>query len=193
MAINRGRNIRRAERGGEDGQQREPGEREPRYAPPHETGLMEADQLAGGAVLLVRVLGLLLWLVTLVGTYVPLVGGWKTFAAAPWPPNQVAAGLALAMQAALSWAQWSFKARAVLWWRARDRPGYAAVAAQTSLGWWAAYVIALLISAGFSAYTYGQWAEPVLSALGPWWAGLIIVGIGAIVVDMLPEWIFIRG
>jgi hypothetical protein len=187
MAINRGRNIRRAERNDEDK------EREPRFAMPHETGVVEAEHLAGGAVLLVRVLGVGLWLVTLIGTYVPFVGGWAAFVAAPWPPSQMAAGIALAMQTALSWAQWSFKARAVLWWRARDRPGYAAVAAQTSLGWWAAYAIALLISAGFSAYTYGQWAAPVLESVGPWWAGLIIVGIGAIVVDMLPEWIFIRG
>jgi hypothetical protein len=160
------------------------------WAKPHETGLVEAHQIADGAIWIVWILGAGLWAATLFGTYVPYAGGWPAFIKAPWPPIPAAAWLALGTQIALSWAQWTFKARAMLWWRQRKDFGFVAV--QASLGWWASYALVLLISAGFSAYTYSQWAAPVLKGIEAPWAGLLIVGIGAIVVDMLPEWIFIR-
>lgn len=158
--------------------------------PGHETGVMEAETVAGGAIWVVRLLSVGLMAMTLLGTYVPFAGGWAAFVAAPWPPRPVAAGLAVATQAALTIAQWSFKAQAVRWWRRRARYGEAAL--RSSALWWGGYVLALLISAGLSGYTYGMWVGPALARLGPTWAGLIIVGIGAIIVDMVPEWVLIR-
>lgn len=171
-------------------QSHDPNDVRRRQLPPNETGMFEAMQLAGGAVWIVRLLGLVLWLASLFGTYVPLAGGWEGVTAKPWPPAPAAFGIALALQVCFSWAQWTFKARALAWWRSRDRwEGYAV---QASVSWWLAYTGALLISAGFSAYTYGLWAQPALEAMGPVWAGLIVVGIAAIVADMLPEWIYVR-
>lgn len=168
----------------------EPEAPKPRQLPPNETGMVEAMQLAGGAVWMVRLLGLVLWLASLFGTYVPLAGGWEVVTKQLWPPAPVALGIAVALQVAFSWAQWTFKARALAWWRSRERWG--AYAVQAAASWWIAYAGALLISAGFSAYTYGLWAWPALEAMGPVWAGLLIVGVAAIVADMLPEWIYVR-
>jgi hypothetical protein len=163
----------------------------PHYAPPRDTGMVEAETVARGAIPLVRLTALLLWFSSLFGTYVPFVGGWAAFTAQPWPPSLLALGGAALLQAAFTWAQWSFKARAVLWWRAQQR--YGGIAARASAGWWLAYAIALVISAGFSTVTYGQWLTPALAALGgPWWAGWIVVGIAAILADMLPEWVIMR-
>lgn len=161
------------------------------YAPPHETGIVEAESVAHGAVLLVRLVALLLWLASLLGTYVPLAGGWEPVLKTPWPPALIPACIAGALQLAFTWAQWSFKSRAVLWWRAQSRFG--SVAAQASVGWWMAYLVALLLSALFSIVTYGQWIAPMLTGFGPPTLGWIVVGIAAILADMLPEWIIVRG
>lgn len=160
------------------------------YAPPHETGMVEAEHVAHGAIPLVRAVAVLLWIASLIGTYVPLAGGWDPVLAQPWPPALIAASVAGLLQVAFSWAQWSFKSRAVLWWRAQDRFG--SIAAQASVGWWLAYSVALLLSAGFSIATYGQWIAPLFNQIGPPLLGWIVVAIAAILADMLPEWIMVR-
>jgi hypothetical protein len=160
------------------------------WAKPHETGVIEVDLVARSAVPLVQLIAVVLWVLSLIGTYVPFAGGWDVVLVKLWPPLSAALWLALGTQIPLSLGQWAFKSRAILWWRNRDR--YGVIAVQTSLGWWAAYAVALVLSAAFSAVTYGQWIVPLLTGLGPAWAAWIIIGIAAILGDMLPEWIMIR-
>lgn len=129
-----------------------------------------------GAIVLLWILAILLWLASTFGNFVQFVGGWDYV----WPLNDYTGkgvGYALAYQAIFTIAQWGFKAKR----------------------WWVLYTIALLASAIPSFMTYNAWANSWLVARVPsaptdvaaLLAGALIFVI-AVLVDLIPEWVLVE-
>jgi len=129
-----------------------------------------------GAIVMLWVLAILLWLASTFGNFVQFVGGW----AYTWPLNaNTDKGVlyALVYQGIFTIAQWGFKAKR----------------------WWVLYLVALLASAIPSFVTYNAWANGWLVARVPTapadvvalLAGLLIFLI-AVLVDLIPEWVLVE-
>lgn len=130
-----------------------------------------------GAVILLWVTAILLWLLSTFGNFVQFVGGWTN----AWPLNSATlSGVAFALlyQGIFTLAQWGFKAKR----------------------WWMLYVIALLASAVPSFLTYNSWAngwivrqvgERVPPDAASLLAGLFLFVV-AVLVDLIPEWVLVE-
>jgi hypothetical protein len=130
-----------------------------------------------GAIVILWVLAILLWLASTFGNFVQFVGGWG----AVWPPGeQTSKGIvyALIYQAIFTVAQWGFKAKR----------------------WWMLYTVALLASAVPSFLTYNAWANSWLVArvgqtapadIAALLASVFLFVI-AVVVDLIPEWVLVE-
>ena len=131
-----------------------------------------------GAVILLWVLAIILWLASGFGNFVQFVGGW----ALVWPLNDKTAGgvfYALIYQAIFTLAQWGFKAKR----------------------WWLLYGIALLASAIPSFLTYNSWwINPwIVARLGPsvpftfaWAIASAVIFVATVVNDLIPEWVLVE-
>lgn len=130
-----------------------------------------------GAIVLLWIMAIVLWLASTFGNFVQFVGGWEYV----WPLNGATVkGIAYALlyQGMMTIAQWGFKAKR----------------------WWFVYSIALLASAIPSFITYNSWANGWLVAhvarsapadVAALLASLAIL-ITAIVVDLIPEWVLVE-
>ena len=131
-----------------------------------------------GAVILLWIMAILLWLASTFGNFVQFVGGWGL----AWPLNEkTASGVlyALIYQTVFTLAQWGFKAKR----------------------WWLLYSIALLGSAVPSFLTYNSWwINPwIVARLGPsmpfmlaWSVASTIIFIATVVNDLIPEWVLVE-
>ena len=122
---------------------------EPKLRPParpRTPHVIPAHVVETGAIMLLWVIAVLLWIASTFGNFVQFVGGW----ALVWPLNaHTAAGIlyALLYQGIVTIAQWGFKAKR----------------------WWPLYILALLASALPSFVTYNSWwINPwIVARLGP--------------------------
>lgn len=131
-----------------------------------------------GAVVMLWVVAVALWLASAFGNFVQFVGGW----AFVWPLNEhTAAGVlyALIYQGIATVAQWGFKAKR----------------------WWGLYVFALLASAIPSFMTYNSWwINPwIVARLGSsvpfmlaWSIASAIIFITTVINDLIPEWVLVE-
>lgn len=141
------------------------------------TKVIPAHSVETGAVVMLWLLAIALWLLSTFGNFVQFIGGWEY----AWPTNQYtgkAVLYALTYQAIFTLAQWGFKAKR----------------------WWFLYGVALLASAIPSFLTYNAWANdwivahagasvpPDVAAL---LTGLLLLVV-AIVVDLIPEWVLVE-
>lgn len=154
------------------------------------TGVLDDESLAQSWPLLIRLLSFALLLMTLFGSLVPILGGWavvKTLIVWPLvltPAHWVRIGVAIIFQILVSWGQYAAKSAALQAWAERDVPSAA--------GRWLFYLLALLVSATPSAYTYGTWVQLALAQLGPLWLGWTLIAGGCMIIDIIPEWVLIR-
>lgn len=130
-----------------------------------------------GAVILLWIMAILLWLFSTFGNFVQFVGGWSYV----WPLNSATLPgvvYALIYQGIFTLAQWGFKAKR----------------------WWMLYGIALLASAIPSFLTYNSWANGWIVArvdgrvppdAATLLAGLFLFVV-AILVDLIPEWVLVE-
>lgn len=141
------------------------------------TKVIPGHSVETGAVVMLWMLAILLWLLSTFGNFVQFVGGWDLV----WPMNQHtgrAVLYALAYQAIFTLAQWGFKAKR----------------------WWFLYGVALFASAIPSFLTYNAWANGWLVAraaptvsqeIAPILAGLLLL-IVAVIIDLIPEWVLVE-
>jgi hypothetical protein len=139
------------------------------------THVVPRHAVEAGAVAMLRLLAVILWLVSTFGNFVQFVGGWGFV----WPMNaNTGKGIAYALiyQGIFTVAQWGFKAKR----------------------WWMLYIVALLASAIPSFLTYNAWANgwivervsapPDIAAL----LAAIFLFVIAVVVDLIPEWVLVE-
>ena len=131
-----------------------------------------------GAVILLWILAITLWLASGFGNFVQFVGGWGLV----WPLNDKTAGgvfYALIYQGIFTLAQWGFKAKR----------------------WWFLYVAALLASAIPSFLTYNSWwINPwIVARLGPsvpftfaWAIASVVIFVATVINDLIPEWVLVE-
>lgn len=132
----------------------------------------------GGAIVMLWIIAILLWLASTFGNFVQFVGGWERV----WPLNeQTATGVlyALIYQGIATVAQWGFKAKR----------------------WWALYALALLASAIPSFMTYNSWwINPwIVARLGPsvplplaWLIASAVIFVATAINDLIPEWVLVE-
>lgn len=141
------------------------------------THVVPRHTVEGGAVVLLWILAVALWLVSTFGNFVQFVGGWGY----AWPMNAYTTrGIlyALIYQALCTVAQWGFKAKR----------------------WWGLYTGALLISAIPSFMTYNSWANGwvagLLGSSAPaevtWFLASVFLFLVAIFIDLIPEWVLVE-
>lgn len=146
----------------------------PRHRSSHVVSQRSAET---GAIVILWVLAILLWLASTFGNFVQFVGGWGFV----WPTGeQTGKGIlyALIYQAIFTAAQWGFKAKK----------------------WWLLYIVALLASAIPSFLTYNVWANGWLvdhvahtmpADVAALLAGAAIFVL-TVIVDLIPEWVLVE-
>lgn len=149
-----------------------------REAPQRTPHVVPAHVVEAGAIIMLWVIAILLWLASTFGNFVQFVGGWGLV----WPLNErTAAGVlyALVYQAVATIAQWGFKAKR----------------------WWPLYMLALLASAIPSFVTYNSWwinpwivarlGSPVPNLLA-WWIASVVIFVATVINDLIPEWVLVE-
>lgn len=141
------------------------------------THVVPRHSVEAGAVVMLWIVAIVLWLASTFGNFVQFVGGWGYV----WPLNEhTGRGVlyALVYQGIATLAQWGFKAKR----------------------WWLLYGVALLGSAIPSFITYNSWANGWLVAhvarsapadVSALLASLAIF-VAAVVVDLIPEWVLVE-
>lgn len=147
---------------------------QPLHASPH---VISRRSVETGAITLLWVLAVMLWIASTFGNFVQFVGGWDYV----WPMGDAtgtAVLYAMLYQGIFTVAQWGFKAKR----------------------WWMLYIIALLASAVPSFLTYNAWANGWLVAhvgstapadIAALLASVFLFII-AVVVDLIPEWVLVE-
>lgn len=141
------------------------------------TQVVPRHSVETGAVVMLWIIAIVLWLASTFGNFVQFVGGWEYV----WPLGAYTGKgvlYALVYQGVATLAQWGFKAKR----------------------WWFLYSVSLLASAIPSFLTYNAWANGWLVArVGPaapadvvaLLASLLIF-ILVVVVDLIPEWVLVE-
>lgn len=130
-----------------------------------------------GAVVMLWIVAIVLWLASTFGNFVQFVGGWEYV----WPTGAYTGKgvlYALLYQGIATLAQWGFKAKR----------------------WWFLYSVALLASAVPSFLTYNAWANGWIVArvasTAPADVVALLAGvflfIVAVIVDLIPEWVLVE-